>query len=99
MELVIKIEERPKHPMYEGTRVYITTDGQEHRSSGRAGAWRKGAQAAVDGYTQHNCPYISKKKINGRLVWCSAFRDIWHEGYAWARNNLGDHLRGARWLM
>ena len=66
-------------------KVYITPDGDEHWSMAYAGAWRKGAQAALSGKPESSCPYKDHRTYYGAVTWSRAFQRIWFAGYRWGR--------------
>lgn len=86
MNLEIKTEVREGHsllaagPTY---KAYITPDGDEHGSMAYAGAWRKGAHAALDDKPESSCPYKDHRTYHGAVTWSRAFQRIWFAGYRW----------------
>mgnify|MGYP000849549544 CR=1 FL=1 len=45
------------------------------------GAFRRGEQAAKDGATKADCPYLDKRKRDGRLTWSRSFQAAWCDGF------------------
>jgi hypothetical protein len=45
------------------------------------GAYKKGAMAAQEGLPLTACPYLDKRKPDGRLSWSRAFRTAWRDGW------------------
>lgn len=48
------------------------------------GAFKKGAKACDAGLPITDCPYIDKRKADGRLSWSRAFIAAWRDGWRWA---------------
>lgn len=51
-------------------------------------AFCKGEQAAREGATKTDCPYIDKRKGDGRLTWSRSFRAAWRDGFDHHLNDL-----------
>jgi hypothetical protein len=49
------------------------------------GAYTKGWRAAKGGQPRTACPYVDKRKVDGRLTWGRAFRSAWID--AWTTAN------------
>jgi hypothetical protein len=49
------------------------------------GAYRKGWEAAQAGQPITACPYVDKRKWDGRLTWSRAFQGAWFDGWNAAR--------------
>jgi hypothetical protein len=46
------------------------------------GAYQKGVNARLNGLLISDCPYLDKKKKDGRLTWSRAFVKAWKDGYS-----------------
>lgn len=53
------------------------------------GAFSKGANAAAEGRSLSNCPYVDHRKSNGRLTWSRAFEAAWRDGFEFERKRSG----------
>lgn len=52
-------------------------------------AEEKGRQAARDGKSITDCPYVDKRKPSGKLSWSRSFINAWTHGWQDERINMG----------
>lgn len=52
-------------------------------------AFRRGWRARLAGLAFEACPYVDRRKYDGRLTWSRAFRSAWQEGFRWAERASG----------
>jgi ribosome modulation factor len=51
------------------------------RSRAFVGAWKRGRQAALDGRSLDDCPYLDRRNHRGSITFSRTFRRYWRDGF------------------
>lgn len=67
---------------------FVAPEGFDRWNPAMRGAYRKGFMAALSGSEIDTCPYLDRRKQNGRLTWSRAFVRAWEDGWAEGRKRF-----------